>query len=359
MKWFWLVITIVVIAGAAVLLSRPGSGSGGSRPPAPAADPLALPPLDPRPIAAGNRPSNPPQTTTPQTSELQSTTPSTGDSSKPTIEPRLPSSVDAPATPAQPRPDPEPETASSTSSTSKPATDAPVSEPQQPTEPNDVGETKAAIAAELDRVLSGETTLINAGKDQPPAVANGQPAQSSTAASAPAAPAADVPVRLSKQPDGSTLVDGTFSIRGSGQQADPFVIPWEILVSAQDTYQPRLGRKIIPERLKMLDGKWVRIDGYIAFPIIAQSQDEMLMMLNQWDGCCIGLPPTPYDAIEVKLSSAAEGDDRLRVSGSVTGILRVDPYLVKDWLVSLFIMDKGELKASGEKREGPVMPHDK
>ena len=65
-----------------------------------------------------------------------------------------------------------------------------------------------------------------------------------------------------------------------------------------------------------------------------------------------GVPPTPYDAIEVKLKSAAKGDDRLRVSGSVTGILRVDPYLVKDWLVSLYLMDDAELKVEtgGAKR---------
>src|SRR5262249_39584664 len=80
-----------------------------------------------------------------------------------------------------------------------------------------------------------------------------------------------------------------------------------------------------------------------AFPIMAQSQDEMLVMLNQWDGCCIGVPPTPYDAIEVKLKKAAKGDDRMRVSGSVKGLLRVDPYLIKDWLVSLYLMDDAEL----------------
>ena len=29
--------------------------------------------------------------------------------------------------------------------------------------------------------------------------------------------------------------------------------------------------------------------------------NEALVMLNQWDGCCIGVPPTPYDAVEVRL----------------------------------------------------------
>ena len=39
---------------------------------------------------------------------------------------------------------------------------------------------------------------------------------------------------------------------------------------------------------------------------MAESADASLMMLNQWDGCCIGVPPTPYDAIEVKLKEAAK-----------------------------------------------------
>ena len=69
----------------------------------------------------------------------------------------------------------------------------------------------------------------------------------------------------------------------------------------------------------------------------------MLMMLNQWDGCCIGVPPTPYDAIEVKLSTPASREQRLAIDGSVSGLLKVDPYLVKDWLVSMYIMDDARI----------------
>jgi len=166
--------------------------------------------------------------------------------------------------------------------------------------------------------------------------------------------------KLTPREDGSTLVDDRFVIKGVGSKDDPYLISWEMLVSAQDSYQPRLGRKLIPDRLKMMDGKWIKIAGYIAFPMMAQSQDEMLMMLNQWDGCCIGVPPTPYDAIEVKLKSAAKGDDRLRMSGSVRGILRVDPYLVKDWLVSLYLMDDAELNVdagSGKRIPTAVQGH--
>ncbi|HVU62929.1 MAG TPA: DUF3299 domain-containing protein, partial [Phycisphaerales bacterium] len=154
---------------------------------------------------------------------------------------------------------------------------------------------------------------------------------------------AGLPVKLEPQNDGSTLVDGKYVIKGAGTKEDPYRVTWEMLVSAEETYRPRLGKKVIPDRVKMLDGKWIRISGYIAFPVMAQSADEMLMMLNQWDGCCIGVPPTPYDAIEVKLKAAAKGNERLRTSGTLTGKLKVDPYLVKDWLISLYVMDDGEL----------------
>ncbi|MBY0261566.1 MAG: DUF3299 domain-containing protein, partial [Phycisphaerales bacterium] len=180
------------------------------------------------------------------------------------------------------------------------------------------------------------------------------PAGTGAAADAahPSSDKAAATLSLVKQDDGTTLVDNRFTLSGAGTKDDPYRVSWEMLMSAQDTYQPRLGRKVIPERLKMLDGKWVKIGGYIAFPIMAQSQDEMLMMLNQWDGCCIGVPPTPYDAIEVKLKDAAKGDDRFRVTGTITGILRIDPYLVKDWLVSMFLMDDATLSGVGGTQPG-------
>lgn len=174
-----------------------------------------------------------------------------------------------------------------------------------------------------------------------------KPAAASSSSSTKPAVSGSGPAKLVKQDDGTTLVDDRFVIKGAGTKADPYRVTWEQLVSAQEVYQPRLNRKVIPDRVKMLDGKWVRISGYIAFPIMASSNDEMLMMLNQWDGCCIGVPPTPYDAIEVKLDKPAKGEERLRATGTVQGILRVDPYLVKDWLVSLYLMDNASVSDTG------------
>ena len=101
--------------------------------------------------------------------------------------------------------------------------------------------------------------------------------------------------------------------------------------------------KKISEGVAMLDGKHVRLNGFIAFPMMVQQPRELLSMLNQWDGCCIGVPPTPYDAVEVRLKDKVTGQKRFMTAGSVEGIFRVKPYLTGKWLVGLWVMDEGEI----------------
>jgi hypothetical protein len=97
----------------------------------------------------------------------------------------------------------------------------------------------------------------------------------------------------------------------------------------------------------MLDGKWVEITGNIAFPLMAESADECLSMLNQWDGCCIGIPPTPYDAIEVRLKQPAEGKARLATYGVIKGRMKVEPALIGGWLTGLYLMDRATMTPQG------------
>ncbi len=144
--------------------------------------------------------------------------------------------------------------------------------------------------------------------------------------------------------NGSLIADGKFTVRGAGTKASPYEVSWDLLLSASDTFIPRLGERVIPQRIAMLDGAYIRISGFIAFPLIATETDECLVMLNQWDGCCIGVPPSPYDAIEVKLLSPSDNSKRhvMRV-GSIEGVFHIDPYIVERWLVGLYTMDEAEL----------------
>lgn len=151
------------------------------------------------------------------------------------------------------------------------------------------------------------------------------------------------PGKLVKQGD-AILADGKFLIRGDGSSERPYEITWDLLMSASDTYIPRLGEKAIPQRVAMLHDAHVTISGFIAFPLIATESSECLVMLNQWDGCCLGVPPSPYDAIEAKLSIPADNSKRhvVRV-GSLEGVLHIDPYVVEKWLVGLYTMDQATL----------------
>lgn len=152
-----------------------------------------------------------------------------------------------------------------------------------------------------------------------------------------------VPARTKPGENGVTIYDERFPVKGAGTAEDPIEVPWEHLVSASETFQPRMGKKRLPERITMLDGKHVRVTGYVAFPIMAASQNEMLSMRNMWDGCCIGVPPTPYDALEVRLKEPATGKDRFTAFGTVEGTMKVDPYIKGNWLLGLYLMEDGRL----------------
>lgn len=138
----------------------------------------------------------------------------------------------------------------------------------------------------------------------------------------------------------------TVTVQGSGTREDPYVVPWDLLASAQKTYRPRAGLEEIPEAVMRLDGAWVQVTGYVAFPLMVTQADEIMVMYNQWDGCCIGVPPTPYDGIEVRLASPVRGESGVNIFnyGTVRGRFRVDPYLVNNWLVGLYLMEDATLK---------------
>jgi len=145
--------------------------------------------------------------------------------------------------------------------------------------------------------------------------------------------------------DDELVADGRFRVPGEGTEASPYRISWDLLSSAAAGYRPSLGERTIPQRVAMLDGAWVEIEGYVAFPLGGSQTTELLTMLNQWDGCCIGIPPTPYDAIEVALTSPVAPAARHAISyGTLTGRLVVSPYLVENWLVGLYLMDDATVR---------------
>jgi hypothetical protein len=337
MKVFWALIAVLVLATIlALTLTRGGGAAGGSGTP-----------VEPPKSISSSPPEAPSQDTAQSAPESQSTAASAPE--------ERPATADAP----------EQETDNVSPSTAASGAEAPVSEEAVVAPPERVmpmptlnevlglpdlftGSKRREAVADAERAaessdsaMAGAGASSSTGAHQPLAL-NGPEVPAPRELPA-VATGNDGPMKVLHEDDGSMLVDDRFVLRGKGTKDEPYEVTWEMLMSAQETYQPRLGKKRIPERLSMLDGKWVKITGWIAFPIMAASPDEMLMMLNQWDGCCIGVPPTPYDAIEVKLAEAAKGEQRLKTSGVILGKLKVDPFLVRDWLVSLYLMDDAEL----------------
>lgn len=210
------------------------------------------------------------------------------------------------------------------------------------TPPSSPSPTPLDIERALDAALG--TTGEHAGKPSSatptPSTATGPTGTPIDLPTIPAHPL-DKIIRANAQrlPDGSLRLDGQFTITGSGTQADPYVLPFELLMSAENTFQPRKGLSRLPQRVTFLHDAWVRVTGYVAFPISAADPSELLVMFNQWDGCCIGVPPTAYDAIEVKLDKPARGEQRFSVHGSVTGRFKVDPFIDSNYLLGLYVME--------------------
>lgn len=222
--------------------------------------------------------------------------------------------------------------------------------PAEPSEPAAAAAVKAEPAAgevEAAKPAVPTNVLEDLKSIEIPGIDRAVPAAGGAAVTIPSDPAFPaerlIPARASRNADGSLRLDDRFNLPGSGTKDDPYRLSWDLLVSAQEVYKPRMGQKRLPERVTMLNGKYIELDGYVAFPITAASPKEALVMLNQWDGCCIGTPPTAYDAIEVKLSAAATPQQRFMTHGSIRGRFKVDPYEDGGWLLGLYLLEDAEL----------------
>jgi hypothetical protein len=149
---------------------------------------------------------------------------------------------------------------------------------------------------------------------------------------------------VDERDDGSFLVADRFVVTGKGTPREPYVISWDMLVAVAQSYQPRQGRRDLPPWLDLVSGRHVRIEGYTLFPLVSNEADECLLMRSAWDGCCIGVPPTPYDGVEVRLAQPVDLRRGVVSYASVRGRLKVEPYLAGEWLLGLYVMEGAVLE---------------
>jgi hypothetical protein len=339
MKAIWALFALLAIA-AVVMFARGGDKTQAPESPAtpsvatPAAPapPTIEPPVAPKPESVA-LPAQQPGQLAPLPSANQSAA-----AAPPATAPDSP-----PATTEQPQPaTPDPSPANpepSQQATAAPA--APAAEPPAPIA------NPTPASTEDENLLIKLRQEIEAERAKRDAEAKALQASPPTAAPPPPTPSESSGLfgtaAAESKPDGSILVEGKYLIKGKGTQEAPYKVTWDHLISAERDYAPKEGKKSIPPRIQALNDSWVEITGYVAFPLMANETDELLSMMNQWDGCCIGIPPTPYDAIEVRLSTAVGGDARLTTYGTIKGKFKVDPHLVGGWLVGLYVIDQGKL----------------
>lgn len=336
MRVFWAVIGLLMVGAAAWMFMTSEDRAGASSGPAssarqadstPRSAPRATEPAEPeaQPVAP---PSAPPPAA-PASALAESAAP------------ELPAKVEAPQSPS---PDQTAKATLPAEAVTESNTDATAAKPDPAPAPPTPSEAAppVAVSPTVTPPLAEATTSPQ--PEPAPAAATASNGQEPEPEAAEAPPAAKLPEpTLEVRPDGTTLVDGKYTIKGKGSKDDPYKVTWDHLLSAQDDYVPREGRKEIPGRIAMLNGRWVELTGYIAFPLMADTQDECLSMMNQWDGCCIGIPPTPYDAVEVRLREPVEGRERMTSYGVVRGRLIVEPQLVGGWLIGLYLMEDATL----------------
>lgn len=147
-------------------------------------------------------------------------------------------------------------------------------------------------------------------------------------------------------PSFEQITDGSFRvlstgtiILGKGTQDDPFVLDWITLRSIEQVFNPKKDMDELPDWLDMLNERYVKIIGNTLVPVIATTTQELLVMQNPWDGCCIGIPPSPYDAIEVILNHDVDFGSSAVGFGTVEGVFILDPYVVDGWVLGLYIIE--------------------
>lgn len=317
MRTFWIILGVLVLVGVAAAIVPMGRGGAPKLEPKQSDAAAAAPTL---PVKPG------PTSDVKTTPERAAAAPTTAPTTSPSIAPVKPAPVDVKDA-VKPNTTPPAEVQVKPAEVSGPSTQPAKTDATKP------DESKTADAGVQDVI----ETALNAGN--PPATT---PAPATEAK----VELKQTPVKIERKEDGTVLLDGIFTVKGAGTKESPYIAPWEMVVTAQETYDPGQKKDEVPGAVMFLDGKHVRLTGYVCFPMYVPEPKEMLTMLNQWDGCCIGVPPTPYDAVEVHLAKKVKTDDRYAVYGTVEGVFRVKPYLSGNWLIGLYLLEDATFKPS-------------
>ncbi len=91
-------------------------------------------------------------------------------------------------------------------------------------------------------------------------------------------------VRIERIDSRSVRLDDRFILRGNGTERDPYTISWELLASAGETIDAAKQALVPPPHIELLDGAWVRLDGYYSSPLADEVVGPALVaaLLANW-----------------------------------------------------------------------------
>ena len=131
---------------------------------------------------------------------------------------------------------------------------------------------------------------------------------------------------------------------GAGTERQPFRVSWELLGRASGHVRGDGSLDAMPRTLELLGGTWIELSGYYSPAVIAPSTDEVVITLNRWDGCCIGLPPTPYDSALVKTRTPIDFSLQHQIRfGTLRGRLVLEPFALGGLVLGLYRIEDAEL----------------
>ena len=149
------------------------------------------------------------------------------------------------------------------------------------------------------------------------------------------------PSDIVRRVDERTLeLDGRFRVTGNGSDADPYVITWEMLTSASEYVDPAQNARTPPSWVRLLDGTYVEISGYYSTAVRVALAKNLLLTLNRWDGCCIGVPPTAFDAIDITMRDPLPMRGlHLTRFGTFKGLFRAECLDAAGFLIGLYRLE--------------------
>lgn len=205
-------------------------------------------------------------------------------------------------------------------------------------------EPRATVSHVPDQTLPSTPSTV-----APPTPTPAPPPPDAGASPPPAPQPSDAPKAIAHEAvrsiDARTIMlDGRFEVIGRGTEQDPFRVGWPLLLAAMEEIDAATGKMAIPAWLEPLNASWVEISGYFAPILKSESVSEVLFTMNRWDGCCIGLPPTVFDSIALRLRSPVSltGQHLIRF-GTVRGELHIEPFAAGGMMLGLYRLGDGTI----------------